>query len=86
MSNHCRLKWDDNEDEYLDWYDWERKPEADEADESSEASSSASEEKAPVVAAAGYTMVLADGSLIGHRELASYYKQRYAWNKLYDCQ
>jgi len=33
--------------------------------------------KGPTMLASGYAMVLADGSMIGHRELASFYRQRY---------
>jgi pre-60S factor REI1 len=63
--SHCRLAYDDNEDEYADFYDFDRMDE----------DKGAPERPAAVDSSSGELM-LANNKVLGHRENRVYFKQR----------
>jgi len=63
--SHCKLAWEDNEDEYEDFYDYAP-------------SHAEGEFKGPIEVTDSGEIIFPDGRIIGHRSLKTYYKQRYA--------
>jgi len=79
--NHCKLHYDDNEEEYEDFYDFSKDYEHIEKQEDEE---SVGIKVKPIFTLHdnGFELILENGKVLGHRSLAKYYKQKYSANPM----
>jgi len=80
--NHCKILYDDNEDEYADYYDFS----IDYADQPAEQTEEEAVNPSPRVRLSedGSELVFTDGKSVGHRSLQVYYRQKVRPNETRD--